>query len=180
MNLSTYNHSFGIKNKILRVLWGVGYFFLFRPFISGLFRRWRIFVLQMFGAKLSGTVNIYSSVKIWAPWNLAMGDYSCLGPYVDCYNQGKISIGANTVISQKTYLCASTHDFTKSDFPLVCKPIVIGSQVWVAADAFVGPGLTIGEGAVVAAKAVVVKDVEPWTVVGGNPARFIKKREIKN
>lgn len=107
-----------------------------------------------------------------------MENYSCIGPKVDCYNQGKISIGNQTNISQKTYLCASTHDFTIFNFPLILKPIQIGNQVWIAADAFIAPGISIGEGAVVGAKAAVFKNVDAWTVVGGNPAKFIKERDL--
>lgn len=102
-----------------------------------------------------------------------------MGPKVDCYNQGKIRIGNNTVISQKTYLCASTHDFTISNFPLVVKFIEIKDQVWIAANAFVAPGVTIGEGAVIGARSAVFKDVNTWEVVGGNPAVFIKKRIVR-
>ena len=109
-----------------------------------------------------------------------MGNYSCMGPKVDCYNQGKITIGNQTSISQKTYLCASSHDFTISNFPLILKPIQIGNQVWIAADAFIGPGVSVGEGAVVGARAAVFKKVDPWTVVGGNPAKFIKDRKLRD
>ncbi|WP_231962697.1 putative colanic acid biosynthesis acetyltransferase [Polaribacter sp. KT25b] len=123
--------------------------------------------------------NIYASVKIWAPWNLEMGAYATLGPNVDCYNQGMITIGANTTISQKAYLCASTHDFTDVNNNLVLKPIVVEEESWVAAGAFVGPGVTIKQGAVVGARAGVFKDVDAWTVVGGNPAKFIKKRNLQ-
>lgn len=135
-------------------------------------------MLRLFGAKIGSKANIYSSVKIWAPWNLEIGNYSSLGPGVDCYNQGKIVIGDHTVISQKVYLCASSHDFTKPDFPLILKPITIKDSVWIAADAYVAPGKTIGQGVVVAARAAVFKDVDPWTVVGGNPAKYIKDRKI--
>src|SRR5690606_9190408 len=130
------------------------------------------------GAKIGKNANIYASAKIWAPWNLEIGKFSGLGPGVDCYNQGKIIIGDHCNISQKTYLCASTHDFTASNFPLVLRPIEIKDQVWIAADAFIGPGVSIGEGAVVGARTAVFRDVEKWSVVGGNPAKFIKKREI--
>ncbi|WP_372776565.1 putative colanic acid biosynthesis acetyltransferase [Mangrovibacterium sp.] len=123
--------------------------------------------------------HVYASVKIWAPWNLELGDYATLGPQVDCYNQGKITIGANTTISQKAYLCASSHDISDSKINLILCPIEIADQVWVAADAFIGPNVKIGQGAVVGARSAVFKDVEPWTVVGGNPAKFIKKRELK-
>jgi putative colanic acid biosynthesis acetyltransferase WcaF len=131
--------------------------------------------LKCFGAKIEWSANIYPSVKIWAPWNLDIGANSTLGPKVDCYNQGRISIGANTVVSQKSYLCASTHDYTKQDFPLILKPIKIGNGVWVAADAFIGPGVFIEDNAVIAARSVVIKNVEANAIMGGNPAKFIKQ-----
>ncbi|WP_396166215.1 putative colanic acid biosynthesis acetyltransferase [Flavobacterium sp.] len=136
-------------------------------------------ILKCFGAKLEWSSHVYASVKIWAPWNLEIGAYSSLGPKVDCYNQGKIIIGENTVISQKTYLCASSHDYNLKDFPLVLKPILIGSGIWIAAEAFIGPSVIIGNNAVVAARAVVVKNVDANTIVGGNPAKFIKTRKIE-
>lgn len=178
VDLSSYNSDFGFTNKIARVLWNLFYWILFRPFNLNLFNSWRAVVLRTFGAKVGYKANIYASVKIWAPWNLSIGDYSSLGPGVDCYNQGKIFIGDNTVISQKSYLCASTHDFTISNFPLILKPIYIEDQVWIAADAFVAPGVTIKKGSVVGARSAVFKDVEAWSVVGGNPANYIKRREI--
>ena len=112
------------------------------------------------------------------PWNLEMGDYSCLADGVDCYNVAPVKIGNNSTVSQRTYLCSASHDITKSNLPLTFAPIEICDSVWVAAEAFIGPGVTVGVGSVVAARACVVKNVEPWTVVGGNPAKFIKKREI--
>ncbi|MBW1655025.1 putative colanic acid biosynthesis acetyltransferase [Flavobacterium quisquiliarum] len=108
-----------------------------------------------------------------------MGANSSLGPNVDCYNQGNITIGANTVISQKTYLCASSHDYTKTDFPLILKPITIGNGVWVAADAFIGPGVSIEDNAIIAARSVVNKKVEKNAVMGGNPATLIKLRTVE-
>jgi len=180
IDLSRYDSSFSLSNKIGRLIWNICFWFLFRPFGLHVFKGWRNFVLRVFGAKVGVAANIYANVKIWAPWNLEIGTYSCLGREVDCYNQGKITIGANTTISQKTYLCASSHDITISKNPLLLQPIVIEDQVWVAADTFIGPGVTIGQGAVVGARSAVFKDVEPWTIVGGNPAKFIKNREIKD
>lgn len=180
VDLAQYNSSFSIANKFMRSLWNISYWILFRPFNLGLFKNWRALVLRTFGAKIGKEANIYASSKIWAPWNLEIGDYSTIGPKVDCYNQGKILIGDQTNISQKTYLCASSHDFTISNFPLILKPIRIGNQVWIAADAFIGPGVSIGEGAVVGAKAAVFKNVDPWSVVGGNPAKFIKDRKLQD
>ncbi len=136
-------------------------------------------MLKCFGAKIEWSSHIYASVKIWAPWNLEIGAHSSLGPKVDCYNQGKIRIGDNTVISQKVYLCASTHEYAKKDFPLILKPITIGNGVWIAADAFIGPAVNIENDAVVAARSVVVKNVEKNAIVGGNPAKFIKSRSFE-
>lgn len=177
MDLSAYSHSFSLKNKISRLVWNVVRLILFRPFASRLFKKWRVLVLKCFGAKIEWSSHIYASVKIWAPWNLEMGANATFGPNVDCYNQGKISIGDNTIVSQKTYLCASSHDYTKKGFPLLLKPIVIRHGVWVAADVFVGPGVIIGNNAVIAARAVVVKEVQENTIVGGNPAKLIKSRK---
>ena len=133
--LNLYNSEFSIKNKILRVLWNSVYFLLFRPFPTPVFRTWRIFVLKCFGAQIHFSSHVYASVKIWAPWNLSIGEYSCLGPYVDCYNQGKVYIGNHTIISQKSNLCASTHDHKKKNFPLLLKPIKIQDRVWIASNA---------------------------------------------
>jgi len=176
LDLSTYSHSFSTKNKIGRLLWNIISLIVFRPFGSRLLKKWRVLVLKCFGAKIEWSSHVYASVRIWAPWNLEIGANSTLGPKVDCYNQGKISIGSNTVISQKTYLCASSHDYMRNDFILVLKPIIIGDGVWIAADTFVGPNVIISDHAVIAARAVVIKNVEENTVVGGNPAHFIKKR----
>ncbi|HET8854945.1 MAG TPA: putative colanic acid biosynthesis acetyltransferase [Salinimicrobium sp.] len=177
VDLSKYNFSFSIKNKFSRLGWFFFYWIFFRPFNLQVCNGWRNLILRLFGAKLKSSSVVYASAKIWAPWNLEMGENSSIGPEVDCYNQGKISIGSNSVISQKTYLCASSHDFSLPDFPLILKPIHIGDQVWVAADAFIGPGVEIGRGAIVGAKAAVFRSVKDWTVVGGNPAKFIKERK---
>lgn len=176
-NTNTYEGpSFSLKNRLCRILWNIVYILFYRYTPNFMFG-WRTFVLRLFGAKIGKGVHIYPQSKVWAPWNLKMESRSCLGPFVDCYNQGQISIGAQTVVSQKTYLCASTHDYTKEGFPLVCRPIIIGSEVWVAADAFIGPGVTLGDGVIVGARSAVFKNVEPWTIVGGNPAKFIKVRK---
>jgi len=179
LDLSTYSHSFSLKNKISRLIWNFTRLILFRPFASRLFIKWRVLVLKCFGAKIDWSTNIYASVKIWAPWNLEVGKNSSLGPQVDCYNQGRITIGSNTIVSQKTYLCASTHNYAQKDFPLILKPIIIGNGVWIAADAFIAPGITIEDNAVIAARAAVVRNVEKNNIVGGNPAQFIKTRSFE-
>jgi putative colanic acid biosynthesis acetyltransferase WcaF len=123
---------------------------------------------------------VYSSANVFMPWKLEMDEYACLSSGVDCYNVEKIKIGKHATISQRAFLCTASHDIKKPDMPLITAPIRIENYAWVAADAFIGMGVTIGEGTVVGTRAAVFKDVEPWTVVGGNPAKFIKKREIKN
>lgn len=178
VDLSKYEFSFGLRNKVKRLIWNITYIIFFRPFNLLLFKNWRAFVLRLFGAKIGKGAIVYASAKIWAPWNLELGDYSVIGPKVDCYNQGKIIIGKHSSISQKSYLCASSHDFTVSNFPLILCPITIKDQVWIAADAFIGPNVFIEDGAVVGARASVFKNVAAWTVVGGNPAGYIKMRVI--
>ena len=179
VDLSNPGFSFSLKNKVARTVWKMCYWILFRPFNLDYFKNWRCSLLRLFGAKIGENTNVFASVKIWAPWNLEVGAYSSIGPQVDCYNQGKIKIGTHTVISQKTYLCASTHDYTVSNYPLKCRPIEIGDQVWIAADAFIGPGITIGDGVVVGARAAVFKNAQNWTVIGGNPSKFIKYRQLE-
>ncbi len=107
-----------------------------------------------------------------------MGDHSSLSFYVDCYSVDKVRIGAHAVVSQYSFLCTASHDISDPHLRLVTSPIAIREGAWVCADAFVAPGVTVGEGAVVAARAVVTKDVEPWAVVGGNPAMFIRRRVL--
>ena len=114
--------------------------------------------------------------EIWGPWNLVMEDYSSLGPQVDCYNVAPVRLGRSAMVSQYSYLCAASHDYTRKSLPLVKAPIVIEDLAWVCADVFVGPGVTIGQGAVVGARSSVFKDVAPWTLVAGTPARFVKAR----
>jgi putative colanic acid biosynthesis acetyltransferase WcaF len=158
-----------------RVLWGaVKPFFRFspRPCFG-----WRRFLLRCFGARIGREVHIYNSTVIYYPWNLDAGDYCAIGEQVFLYNLGPVTIGPRATISHRAHLCAGTHDHTKADFPLMRLPIVIGAQAWICADAFVGPGVTIGEGAILGARAVAMKDVEPWMIAIGNPARVIKRRE---
>lgn len=170
--------SFSLKNRIFRVFWNLTYVLFFRLTTTPFFG-WRNFLLRLFGAKIGKRVHIYPGVKIWAPWNLVVGENSGIASGVILYSQGKISIGSKVVISQGAHLCAGTHDYTNPGFPLVTKPITIEDHVWVAAEAFVHPGITIGEGAVIGARAVVTKDMPSWMVCAGHPCEPIKKRELK-
>ena len=178
-DLSQYRNTLSWQNQFVRLLWIITWGLLARPFPRSLGSSWKRFLLRLFGAKIHKTAIVYSSVRIYMPWQLEMHEYSCLAPEVDCYNVAKIRIGAHTTVSQKSYLCSASHDITDSSHPLITAPIIIKEKAWVSASCFIGMGVTVGEGAVVGATASVFKDVEPWTVVGGNPAKFIKKRELK-
>ena len=163
-----------------RALWHICEIIFFRFFPTFLFRRWRLLVLRLFGAKVHPEANVYSSAQISCPWNLDLKKNSCIGPHVICENDVMLTIEEGATVSQYSYICTSSHDIYHYGFDLQSEPITIKKDAWVAAGSFIGKGLTIGEGAVVAAKSVVIKDVEPWTVVGGNPAKFIKMRMINN
>ncbi len=166
------------KNKLARLAWGITWVLLYRPSPRP-FHKWRCFLLQLFGARLGVHVHPYPSSRVWAPWNLVMGDYACLGESVDCYNVATVTIGNHSTVSQYSFLCTASHDYTQRDMPLIAAPIVIGEMAWVTADVYIGPGVMIGEGSVVAARSSVLKDVPDWVVVGGAPARVIKKRELR-
>ncbi|QOY92076.1 putative colanic acid biosynthesis acetyltransferase [Paludibaculum fermentans] len=169
----------GLRNKVMRAVWGVAWHLLVRP-TPKILHGWRRFVLCCFGAKLGPGVHVYPTAKVWAPWLLEMGPHACLGPSVDCYNVGGIRIGAYATVSQYSYLCGATHDHTKSSMPLRPAAIEIGARAWVAADVFITAGIKVGEGAVVGARSSVYKDVPPWVVAAGNPARVIKARAYED
>jgi putative colanic acid biosynthesis acetyltransferase WcaF len=161
------------KEKLMRVVWAIvcPLFFRLSPIF---FHGWRNFILRLMGAKVGSNVQVFPSANITYPWLLEIGDRSVISWDVKIYNLGKITIGSDTVISQYTHLCGGTHDYAGKNFTLLRTGLNVGSNVWIGADAFVGPSVKVNSGSVVAARAVVVKDVESLTVVGGNPAAVIK------
>ena len=167
-----------LSNKIVRSIWQIVWMFLYRP-TPRLWHPWRCFLLRIFGARLGKAVHAYPSARIWAPWNLEMGDHACLSEDVDCYCVDKIRIGAHSTVSQYSFLCTASHDSTKAAMPLVTAPITIGEWAWITADVYVGPGVTIGDGAMVTARSSVFNDVPPWMIVSGNPAVPIKARRLE-
>jgi len=169
--------SFSLGNRLLRLLWGLSWLVLAR-FTPPPCHAWRRAILRLFGARLGRNARVHASAMIWLPGNLELGDNVLIGPAVRIYNQGRITIGARSVISQRAHLCASTHDIRDPDFQLVCRPIMIGHDCWVAAEAFVGPGVTMGDEAVLGARAALFEDARAGSVYAGNPARFIKERML--
>ncbi|MDE6871388.1 MAG: putative colanic acid biosynthesis acetyltransferase [Bacteroidales bacterium] len=178
MEVKPYKNHLGLKNKFLRVLWNFAYILFFRFTPNPLFWTWRVFILRCFGASIGKHCKIRSSASFWAPWNIELEDYVSIGPNAKIYSVDRVVLKTKVCISQGAYLCTASHDITNSNNPLITAPISIESFSWIAADAFIGMGVTVGQGAVVGARSAVFKSVEPWTVVGGNPAKLIKKRII--
>jgi putative colanic acid biosynthesis acetyltransferase WcaF len=169
--------NFALANRIGRVFWSIIYGLFFRYSPKPL-HQWRSFLLKCFGAKVGKSVHVYPGAKIWAPWNLELGDGAAVANGAILYTQGMISIGKNAVISQGAHLCAGTHDYNLPDFPLYTKPIIIGDYAWVAAEAFIHPGINIGNGCVIGARSVVTKDMPEWMVCAGHPCKPIKARKL--
>lgn len=182
LDLEKYKNQHSFGSKIARCVWNLACVLTFKwtPDHSVVFNAWRIFLLRCFGAKIGGHCIVKSSCEVWQPWNLNMGDYVALDERVHCYTVDRIVIGSQTTVSREAFLCCASHDVSSRIMELVVAPITIGANAWIASRAIILPGRKIGDGAVVAAGAVVVKDVEPWTVVGGNPAKFISRRELKD
>lgn len=167
-----------LRNRLLRVVWNCTYLVLFRPSPRP-FHGWRRFLLRCFGAKLGTRAKVFSTARVWAPWNLALGDYSTIAPDVDCYCVSPITIGSHTTVSQYCFLCTASHDYQHRNFLLFSKPIAIGAGCWLAADVFVGPGVRIGDGTVVGVRSTVLSDLPPWHVCFGTPAKAVRTREIE-
>ena len=161
---------YGVSNIFYRYSWRFNVF--------------RMLLLRLFGAKFaldSGSyVSLHPGARIEGPGNLEIGALSSIANHAWIYALDKIRIGKKTCIGEYARLLTGYHDITTRNFAFRTKPITIGSCVWIATGVTVLPGVTIGDGAVVAAGSVVTKDVDPWTVVGGNPARFIKRRVLEN
>ena len=162
------------REQIGRVLWGLAWpLFRLSPRV---FWGWRRLLLRVFGASVGRGVHVYPSVRITIPWNLDLGENCAVGDRAILYALGPITIGARATISQGAHLCAGTHDLTDPSRPLLKPPIQVGDDAWICADAFVGPGVRVGRGAIVGARAVTVRDVAEETTVVGNPARVIQRK----
>jgi len=167
--------SFSLRLRVTRIAFGLCWLLLAR-WTPPQMRAWRRFLLRCFGAQLAPGANVYSSVSIWYPPFLTMGEQAALGPRVRCYNQAPITLGDHAIVSQDSTLCAGTHDYADEHFQLITRPITIGAHAWIAAEAFVGPGVRVGDHAILGARGVAMRDIPDADIHGGNPARFIKKR----
>ena len=161
-------------DKVRRLIWGVVQATLYK-WSPVPFHGWRRLLLRLFGAHIGSGAHPYASAQIWAPWNLKMGPRSCLGPRSICYSVAQVTLAEDAIVSQGAHLCTATHDHRDPLFTLFVGDIEIGTSSWVSADAFIGPGVKVGDRAVIGARAVVVRDVLPETVVVGNPARIVSR-----
>lgn len=170
--------NFSKSHRALRAIFGLTWFLLasWTPAPMG---AWRRFLLRSFGAKIHPNASVRGGARIWYPPNLEMKAFAVLADGVQCYNMNMITIGENSIVSQRSFLCGGTHNYKLARHPLVTAPIVIGDDVWIAAEAFVAPGVTVPDGCVIGARAVVSGQLEPWTIYTGNPARALKPREYR-
>jgi putative colanic acid biosynthesis acetyltransferase WcaF len=166
---------FSTSSKIKRLVWQITWILLCR-YTPNQLHSWRCFILRLFGAKIGKSNFIYPSCKIWAPWLLETEDVVTIGPGVEVYNPGGVFLGHHSIISQDAYVCGATHDYNSEDFTYLSKKISIQSYAWICARATVLSGVTCQEGSILAAAALTSKDLEAWTVYGGNPAKKIKER----
>ena len=169
---------YSMREKIARLLWGCVQATLFRCS----FHNWygvRRALLRAFGAKLHDTANVRRTVLVECPWNLSIGAESSVGDRAVLYCLGPVRIGARVTVSQGAHLCAGSHDSRRATMPLLRPPIDIEDDVWIAADAFVGPKVRVKEGAILGARGVALSDLEPWTIYIGNPAVRVRAREFE-
>lgn len=175
-----YRSGFTSAAMLRRFVWEVVWLLAFRTTPRWALHGWRRFLLRSFGAEVGAGCRIAPSCRVWAPWNLVMGEFSALGDGVDCYSMGRITIGSKVAVSQRSFLCTGSHDIHSLSRPLVTGPIVIEDHVWIAAESFVHPNVVIREGAVIGARSVVLQDMPAWSICAGHPCRKIKDRVLRD
>ena len=166
---------YSTSEKVRRLLWALVQATLFRLSFHSWYG-WRRALLSAFGARLDPVVRIRRTVRVECPWNLSIGHDSAIGDQVTLYCLGPVSIGARVTVSQGAHLCAGTHDYAKRSMPLVRPPIHVGDDAWICAEAFVGPKVTVGAGAILGARSVAMRSLDPWTIYAGNPAVAVRPR----
>lgn len=180
MWLSQYdNHSFDRgASQVKELCWLT----ISRLFVSSWLpgNKWRVGLLKLFGAKVGAGLVIKPGVRVKFPWRLCIGDHCWIGEDAWIDNLAEIRLGDHVCLSQGVYLCTGSHDWSKKAFDLIVKPIVIESHAWLGAKSIVGPGVIVGEGAVLSLGSVATKSLAPWSIHGGNPATFVKTRKEQN
>lgn len=167
-------YSFG--NRVRRQLWSAVWILFYRP-SPRVAHAWRACLLRCFGAKLGSHCRFYPASRVWAPWNLRCEDTVIVADGAELYNPAPMFLGSHAIVSQGAYLCGATHDYNDQKFPVVSFPMRLGRYAWVAARASVSPGVNLGEGAILGLASVATKDLEPWSIYAGVPARKMKDRQ---
>jgi putative colanic acid biosynthesis acetyltransferase WcaF len=170
--------TYSLANRMFRLLWGIAYLFLYRPSPRPL-HGWRCWLLRLFGAKIGQHVHPYPSARIWAPWNLICEEAAAIGDDAIIYNPKTLHIGSHAIVSQYAFICGATHDYEDPAFPTLSYAMSLGAYSWICARACVQPGVNVGEGAVLALASVATRNLEPWTVYGGIPAKPVKRRILR-
>lgn len=168
--------AFPVSDRARRLVWNICWLLLYRPSPRPL-HSWRALLLRAFGATLGPDCHFYPASKVWAPWNLICADHVAAGDGVEIYNPSPMEFGSHAILSQGAYLCGATHDCDDPAFPLLSFRMKIGAYAWICARASVGPGVSVGEGAVLGLASVATRDLEPWTIYSGNPATALRERK---
>ncbi|MDT0682474.1 hypothetical protein RM543_07250 [Roseicyclus sp. F158] len=176
-NIFTGGASFTLANRLERIMFAAVWLLLARWTPPPL-HTWRAGLLRVFGARIGAGARIYGSAAIWLPRNLDIAEEAVIGPRVRLYAMGRIAVGRRAVISQGAHLCGGTHDTSDPSFKLVTRPVEVGERAWICAEAFVGPGVRVGEGAVLGARGVAMRSLAPWMIHAGNPAREVRARDM--
>ena len=174
-NMSDYDRG---KPKWLVILWWLVQAIAFSLSLHN-FNGFRCGLLRLFGAEIGKSVVIRPSARFIFPWKVAIGDYSWIGDDVVFYSVDRINIGCHSVVSQKSYLCTGSHDFTDKSFALITAPINVGNGVWIATDCFITPGVNIGANSVIGARSSVMKSIPAQQVAWGSPCQVRYTRKIK-
>lgn len=141
------------------------------------FRCFRAFALRVAGANIEKSVNLYLGVTIISPWRLRIEENTIVGKGVYLDSRGGLHIGRNCNISNEAAIWTAEHDIQDPGFKMILAPVTIGDRAWICFRSVIMPGVTVGEGSVVASGAVVTNDVPPFSVVAGIPAKVIGRRE---
>jgi putative colanic acid biosynthesis acetyltransferase WcaF len=168
--------AFSLRDRLGRLAWNICWLFLYRTSPRPL-HCWRVLLLRAFGAKIGPSCHFYPGSKVWAPWNLVCADQVTAGDGAEIYCPAPMRLGSHAIVSQGAYICGASHDFEDPAFPLLAFSMVIGAYAWICARASVGPGVNVGEGAVLGLGSVATRDLEPWGVYEGVPAVKVKERK---
>lgn len=167
---------YSLGNRIRRQLWSIAWIFLYRP-SPRIAHAWRALLLRIFGARLGAHCRFYPASRVWAPWNLECQDTVIVADGAELYNPAPMVLASHAIVSQGAYLCGATHDYNNPAFPVISYPMRMGRYAWIAARAIVSPGVNLGEGAILGLGSLATRDLEPWSIYAGVPARKVKERQ---